>query len=146
MDRYNVVDDTGRVVYSIDGKLIRYFGTLEMRDRAGVPILQIGKDANPFFSGYSITQKETQCATLKQKFRVRPQFTFTLDGHEYTVFGNLRACDFTVVSGEKTLADVRKRSLRWGDTYILSIHDLEYMPILCAMTVCLDNALFHNFL
>jgi len=51
-----------------------------------------------------------------------------------------------VVSGEKTLADIRKRSLRWGDTYILSIQDLEYAPILCAMTVCLDNALFHNFL
>jgi len=146
MDRYNVLDDTGRVVYSIDGKLIRYFGNLEMRDRAGVQVLEISKGSNPFFSNYMITQNDVERASLLQKFRVRPCFKFKLDDHEFSVFGNLRACDFSVVSGEKTLADIRKRSLRWGDTYILSIQDLEYAPILCAMTVCLDNALFHNFL
>ena len=49
MDRYNVLDDTGRVVYSADGKLVRLLGKIEIRDRAGVMVLRIRKGFNPFF-------------------------------------------------------------------------------------------------
>lgn len=147
MDRYNVLDDTGRVVYSIDGKLIRRFGQLEMRDRAGVLTYRIEKDINPFFPSYTISdESDSVQASLIQKFNIHPNFEFDFDNNTYSITGNIRACDFAVMSGESVAAKIAKRSLRWGDTYILSIQDLEIAPVFCAMTVCLDNALFHNML
>ena len=145
MDRYNVVDETGRAVYSIDGKLIRHFGKLEMRDRAGIQLFEIRKGANPFFSSYTITSDEKE-ALVRQTFSVKPFFEFEYGENKFSITGNIRACDFAVTHGEKIVAGIRKRSLRWGDTYVLTIHELEYVPIFCALTVCLDNALFHNLL
>ena len=146
MDRYNVLDDSGRSVYSIDGKLVRYFGKLEMRDRAGIKVLDISKGANPFFASYSIADNGEEKASVRQKFKVRPHFDFTYGGKTFEITGSIRACDFAVMDGENIAARIRKRSLRWGDTYVLSIQDLDLAPVFCSMTVCLDNALFHNLL
>ena len=146
MDRYNVLDDTGRVIYSVDGKLVRHFGKLEMRDRAGIEILEIAKGSSPFFSSYTICEHGKARAQLRQNFKLLPDFSLQLDGQDFSVAGNLHACDFEILAGEASAARIRKRNLRWGDTYILSIQNLEYAPVLSAMTVCLDNALFHNFL
>ncbi len=146
MDRYNVLDDTGRVVYSVDGKLVRHFGKLEVRDRAGIQILEIQKGPSPFFSTYTISANGTLRAQLRQNFKLLPDFSLQLDGQDYLISGNLHACDFVISQKETVAARIRKRNLRWGDTYILSIQNLEYASILSAMTVCLDNAMFHNLL
>lgn len=120
------------------------FGQLEMRDRTGIVIFKITKGLNPFFSSYSVSDNVQEQASLIQKFSLRPNFDLEFNGRSYQISGNIRACDFTIVSDDVVLARIAKRSLRWGDTYILSIQDLESAPILCAITVCLDNALFHN--
>ncbi len=146
MDRYNVLDDTGRVIYSVDGKLVRHFGKLEMRDRAGIQILEIEKGPNPFFASYTIGENGASRAQLRQNFKLLPDFSLQLDNQDFTVSGNLHACDFEILAAGSSAARIRKRNLRWGDTYILSIQNLEYAPVLSAITVCLDNALFHNFL
>ena len=143
MDRYNVLDDTGRVVYSVDGKLVRLLGRLEIRDRAGILVLRIRKNFNPFFSIYTIENDDGLRVVLKQSFRVRPFFRFDVNEETFTVTGNLRACDFDIYNETDPVASIRKRSLRWGDTYILSVQNLENAPVFCAMTICLDNALFH---
>ncbi len=144
MDRYNVLDDTGRVIYSVDGKLVRLLGRLEIRDRAGVMVLRIRKSFNPFFCHYTVENDEGRSIQIKQNFRVRPLFSFEDGDSMFTVTGNLRACDFSIYREDGPVASLRKRSLRWGDTYILSVQDLEIAPLLCALTICIDNALFHK--
>ena len=144
MDRYNVLDDTGRVVYSVDGKLLRLIGHLEIRDRAGVMVLRIRKGFNPFFSVYTVDNDDGASVRIKQNFRVRLLFSFVADGQMFTVSGNFRACDYSIYREDGPVGSLRKRSLRWGDTYILSVQDLEIAPLLCALTICIDNALFRR--
>ena len=144
MDRYNVLDDTGRVVYSADGKLVRLLGKIEIRDRAGVMVLRIRKGFNPFFCVYTVENDEGRSVRIKQNFRVRPLFSFVDGDRMFTVTGNFRACDYRIFREDGPVGSLRKRSLRWGDTYILSVQDLEIAPLLCALTICIDNALFHH--
>lgn len=146
LDRYDVLDDTGRLAYTADGYLTRLKGSLVMRDRAGVELLSIHKGWNPFFAQYSIEPVDTGThgAEVHQKFSVHPTFRVDTGMEELTLRGNLHACDFEFLVGGEVRARIRKRNLRWGETYVLSVADMQAAPIYCAITIALDNALFHN--
>lgn len=145
LDKYDILDENGRLVYTADGLLVRPAGRLVMRDREELEILTLRKSANPFFANYSITTLEDpdeKFASMKQLFALRPTFHIEIAKTGYEVFGNLRACNFNIMCGTELYARIYKRDLRWGDTYILSIADSERMPIFCALTAALDNALY----
>ncbi|MBE6935705.1 MAG: hypothetical protein E7458_04295 [Ruminococcaceae bacterium] len=146
LDRYDVLDDTGRLAYTADGFLSRLKGHLTMRDRAGVELLSIHKSFNPLFANYSIEPVDTGThgATLRQQFRMRPTFLLDTGREQLTLRGNLHACDFEFLMDGEVRARIRKRNLRWGETYVLSVADMQAAPIYCAIVVALDNALFHN--
>ena len=47
LDRYDVLDDTGRLAYTADGLLVRFKGFLVVRDRAGIELLALKKKSEP---------------------------------------------------------------------------------------------------
>lgn len=146
LDRYDVLDDTGRLAYTADGLLVRFKGCLVMRDRAGIELLTLKKGTNLLFANYTVLSPEEETlATVSQQFHLRPTFQITFGQKQYQLCGNLRACDFEILHNVEPLAKIRKRALRWGDTYILSVPSMQDAPLYCAITAALDNALFHNW-
>lgn len=147
MDRYDVLDDSGRLVYTVDGKVWPFGGSLVMRDRAGAEMLKIAKRPNPFFAAYTLSElsdAEEEPATVSQRFSLKPRFELRAGEELYTVQANLRACDYDIFNRDSSYALIRKRDLRWGETYILSIQDLREAPVFSALAVCIDTALFHK--
>lgn len=148
LDRYDVLDDTGRLAYTADGLLIRFKGYLVMRDRAGVELLTLRKGSNLFFSNYTAESSDNDgeiLATMQQKFDIHPSFQITIGGSRLELRGNLRACDFEILQNDELHGRIRKRNLRWGETYVLSVANIQDAPVYCALTAALDNALFHNY-
>ena len=147
LDRYDVLDDTGRLAYTADGLLIRVKGHRVMRDRAGLELLSLKKGANLLFANYSVASQEEPdkvLATMQQQFNMRPVFQISIGENSFLLRGNLRACDFEILQGGEPYARIRKRELRWGETYVLSVSNMQDAPVYCALTIALDNALFHN--
>ena len=148
LDRYDVLDDTGRLAYTADGLLIRFKGYLVMRDRAGVELLTLRKGSNLFFSNYTAESSDNDgeiLATMQQKFDIHPSLLITIGGDRLELRGNLRACDFEILQNDELHGRIRKRNLRWGETYVLSVANIQDAPVYCALTAALDNALFHNY-
>ena len=147
LDRYDILDDTGRLAYTADGLLIRFRGYLVMRDRAGIELLTLKKGSHLLFANYTLTTTEDAgkvLATMEQQFEVHPSFDITIGKEQLKLRGNLRACDFEILHDAELHARIRKRELRWGETYILSVTNMQDAPVYCAITAALDNALFHN--
>ena len=75
LDRYDILDDTGRLAYTADGFLTRLKGSLVMRDRAGAELLTLRKDLNPLFCQYTIASFENPekiLSTMRQQFSLLP--------------------------------------------------------------------------
>lgn len=147
LDRYDVLDDTGRLAYTADGLLIRFKGYLVVRDRAGIELLTLKKGANLLFANYTLTASEDAgkvLATMEQQFERCPAFDIAIGKERLKLRGNLRACDFEILRDMEPHARIRKRELRWGETYVLSVTNIQDAPVYCAITAALDNALFHN--
>ena len=81
---------------------------------------------------------------MEQQFDIHPAFSISIGDDHLKLRGNLRACDFEILCDEEPLARIRKRNLRWGETYVLSVTNIQDAPVYCAITAALDNALFHN--
>lgn len=147
LDRYDILDDTGRLAYTADGFLTRLKGSLVMRDRAGAELLTLRKDLNPLFCQYTIASFENPekiLATMRQQFSMRPQFQLSVGDDNLFLRGNLRATHFDIFQKEEPHARILRRELRWGETYILSVSNIQEAPVYCALATALDNALFHN--
>ena len=99
------------------------------------------------FANYSVASQEEPdkvLATMQQQFNMRPVFQISIGENSFLLRGNLRACDFEILQGGEPYARIRKRELRWGETYVLSVSNMQDAPVYCALTIALDNALFHN--
>ncbi len=147
LDRYDVLDDTGRLAYTVDGFLIRFKGYLVMRDRAGIELLTLQKGPSLLFANYTAVSSEEPgkvLATMRQQFDLRPSFQIMMGQEQFLLRGNLHACDFDILHGEEPHARIRKRELRWGETYVLSVTNIQDAPVYSALAAALDNALFHN--
>ena len=144
LDRYDVLDDTSRLVITADGKLTRFRGHLTMRDRAGKMMFSIHKQPVPFFANYSIRDRDFEFANMKQRFSLFPTFNIAGEAGIYTIKGNLRAHDFEILHDGVAYGKIHRRLLKWGDCYVLAFSNTEDVPLFCALTIALDNAMYHN--
>lgn len=147
LDRYDVLNESGQLTFTADGFLSRLKGRLIMRDKAGIEILRLRKRCNLLFANYTITAEDfpdEPLAVVRQRFSFRPHFQITLGDDTLELRGNLRASNFDMFRASEPCARILKREMSWGDTYILSLSDIDAAPVYAALTIALDNALFHN--
>ena len=145
LDRYDILDDSGQLIYTADGLLTRLNGRLILRDKLGIEVLRLRKSANPLFSKYRITTFEDPdepLAEIRQCFTFRPRFHIVISGEPYELRGNLRASNFELTYGGTLCARVLKRVMSWGDTYVVTLSDPDNAPIYGAIAAALDNALY----
>ena len=146
MDRYDVLDDTGRLVYMLDGKITVFGGKMTLRDHEGVELYELRKNVDPFFGNYKVIDLSdgAEAAVIRQQFHIHPRFRMTAGEQTYTVRGNLKACDYDIYNTGSSYALLRKRTLRWGNTYVLSLQDYNYAPLFTSLVVGIDAAVFHH--
>jgi len=147
LDRYDVLDENNHLVFTADGLLMRPCGRLTVASPDGDPHLTLHKHWNPFFANYRLASPDNPDETrgeIRQRFHISPHFKIKLGNAELLLEGDLRAHNFCVWQDMSLKARIRKRELRWGDTYILSIGEDVDPATYAAITVALDNALYHN--
>jgi uncharacterized protein YxjI len=144
LDRYDVIDDTARLVLTADGKLTRFRGQLVMRDRAGQEVMRIFKSPNPLYANYTMTAQEKLYASMRQQLSVKPTFEIQSDDGNYLIRGNLQASEFVMLRDDAQFGEIKRKYLQWGDCYVLEFSNTQFANLCCALVIALDNAMYHN--
>lgn len=147
LDRYDVLDESGQLIYTADGFLTRLHGRLILRDKYGIEVMRLRKRFNPFFAKYALCTAEEPdipIVAMRQRFSFCPHFSIVYQDVDYELRGNLRASNFDIHQADTLCSRVLKREMSWGDTYVVTLTDPDVIPVFASIAIALDNALYHN--
>ncbi len=145
-DSYNVYDENQNLVYYACAKLFSlprqykiYRGsddsllfTMKRRVFSFMPAYDLF-DA----SGREIANMRKQLAIFSNRIDIQS------GDKSYNLEGNIWAHNFTISTPEKTVLNVKKKIISWGDTYEITIEDDSETDKLVAFVVMIDS-IYHR--
>lgn len=118
-DSYDIYDDDGNTVFTVEGKL-SWGHKLEVSDRNGNHIATLKEAVLTFMPEFEIYINSRYVGLIKKKFRWFEQ-SYDVDFYGWSVEGDFAGWDYTIYSGESTVATIEKVLFKWSDTYEINI-------------------------
>jgi uncharacterized protein YxjI len=136
-DDFDVVDDHGRKVLHVDGKVLSLRDRLVIEDPSGHEVASVSRKLIALRPTYQIEIDGEEAAEVRKKLFTpfRDKFTIDVPGPEdLEMSGDLFDHEFTVERGGREVASVSKRWLSIRDSYAVNIAEGEnHLLILCAV-------------
>ncbi|GAA4252403.1 LURP-one-related/scramblase family protein [Dactylosporangium darangshiense] len=136
-DDFDVVDDHGRKVLHVDGKVLSLRDRLVIEDPSGHEVASVWRKLVSLRPTYRIEIGGEEAAEVTKKLFTpfRDKFTIDVPGpDDLEMSGNLFDHEFTVERGGREVAAVSKRWLSIRDSYAVNIAEGEnHLLILCAV-------------
>lgn len=143
-DKYDVYDDKQQPVYHVRGEVFSWGAKIHLYDLNDFELYFIQRKVFSFLPEYTIFRGETPCAHIKKQFTLfTPHLTVESDAGDIEIQGNFLDMDYEIVRGGKSMGEIHKKWLSWGDTYRLSIAQAEDAAFFTALAIAVDNCL-HN--
>jgi uncharacterized protein YxjI len=139
----DILDESGRPVLHVDGKVLTLHDRLVIEDMAGQELGSVHRRLVALRPTYEITINGRQAATVKKHFFTpfRDKFTVDVPGpDDLEMSGSLLDHDYTIRRGRQTVATVSKAWLSIRDTYGIDIVDGEDELLILASVLALDLA------
>jgi len=140
-DDFAVKDESGRLVFTIDGKDFTLRKTLAFLDAKGDEVARIAKRIISLRPSYDLYRGKKHVANVsKNHFTLfRCKFTIDVPGpDDYEATGSFIDHDYRFERGGKTVASVSKKWFRLTDTYGVDIAPGEDPVLILASTVVID--------
>nr|WP_207720806.1 LURP-one-related family protein [Lawsonibacter celer] len=137
-DSYDIYDEAGRTVYTVEGKL-SWGHRLEIYGPAGDHLGTVKEEVLTFLPRFALYIGEEYLGCIRKEFTFfRPRFQLDCSG--WQVEGNFLEWDYTVVDRAGGLVmQASKELFHWTDTYTLDIVRPED-ALLCLMIVLAIDA------
>ncbi|MGI5242900.1 LURP-one-related/scramblase family protein [Dactylosporangium sp. CA-139066] len=136
-DDFDVVDDHGRKVLHVDGKVLSLRDRLVIEDPSGHEVASVARKLIALRPTYTIEIDGEEAAEVRKKLFTpfRDKFTIDVPGpDDLEMSGDLFDHEFTVERGGREVASVSKRWLSIRDSYAVNIAEGEnHLLILCAV-------------
>ena len=139
----DIVDESGRVVYKVDGKVLTLRDRLVVRDPAGREVAEVRRRLLAFRPTYEISVAGREVAAVRKHLFTpfRDRFTIDVPGpDDLEMAGNLLDHEFTIRRGDRVVATVSKRWFSVRDTYGVEIAEGEDALLILASVLALDLA------
>jgi uncharacterized protein YxjI len=140
---FDITDDSGSAVLSVDGKLFGRSDRLVLRDPAGREVAQVDRRLATLRPTYEISVNGQKVADVRQLFFTSFGDRFTIDipgPADLKMAGNLPDHEFTIQRGEQTVATISKRWMSVTDTYAVNVAPGENELLILASVLALDLA------
>lgn len=141
-DDFTIEDETGRVAYEVDGKVMRVRDTFELKDPRGEVLATIRGKLVSIRSKMDILRDDEVAATVTKALfaPLREKFTVALSGgDELEIAGSILDHEYTLRRGSSDIAVISKRWFSLTDTYGIEIADGEDEPLILSIAVALDE-------
>ncbi len=145
-DRYKVFDEEQNVIYHCEGKLISISKKMKFVETSTDTILyNFRKQIFSFLAKYYLTDVDgNEVAVIKRKFSfLKPIIEIESKLGDITLEGDYFAHNFTLFENGVELANVQKKWVSWGDSYVITVQDESRSHFLLAVIILIDSV-FHG--
>ena len=133
LDSYDIYDETGNAVYTVEGKL-GWGHCLHVLDRFGGHIATLKERVPTLLPKFDIYEGDRLVGTVYKEFTFfQPRFRLDFNGWE--VEGDFLGWEYAITCGGRKVAQVSKELFHWSDTYGIDVADPG--DVLCALLVVL---------
>lgn len=139
----DILDESGRPVLHVDGKVLTLHDRLILEDPSGQQVASVHRRLIALRPTYEIRINGQSAATVKKHFFTpfRDKFTIDVPGpDDLEMSGSLLDHDFTIRRGGQTVATISKAWFSFRDTYGVEIADGEDQLLILASVLALDLA------
>ncbi len=142
----DITDDSGNVVYKVDGKVLSMRHRMILRDPAGNEVAEVERKLIALRPTFEIKEKGKTVAEMRQHMfaPLHQHFTIHPDGQpDIEMKGKLLQHDFTMEQGGQTIATVSKKWITLTDSYGLETtgdgsNDVLLISVVLALEIAQD--------
>jgi uncharacterized protein YxjI len=139
-DDFWIEDDNGQKVYKVDGKAVRLRETFILEDAHGNELAKIQEKKLSVRDKMTIESGATKATVHKRLIGIRDHYVIDVDGGEdLKAHGNILDHEYEIERDGTTIAKVSKKWFRVRDTYGVQLANNQDVPLILAITVCVDT-------
>jgi uncharacterized protein YxjI len=139
----DIMDESGRPVFHVDGKVFTLRDRLVVQDMSGQEVASVHRRLLALRPTYEIEIAGRPAAQVRKHFFTPFRDSFTIDvpgPNDLEMKGSLLDHDFTIRRGDRVVATVSKAWLTFRDTYGVEIAEGEDDLLILASVLALDLA------
>ncbi len=138
-DDFWIEDDDGNKVYKVNGKAVRARETFILEDPSGTEVSKIQEKKLSVRDKMTIERGSTKATVHKRIIGIRDHYVIEVDGaDDLKAHGNIVDHEYEIERDGHTVATVSKKWFRARDTYGVQLAEGQDVPLILAITVCVD--------
>ena len=140
-DDFDITDESGAPVFHVDGKVLSLRDRLVIEDTAGREVASVHRQMIALRRTYTISIGGEKAAEMHKKLFTPFVDKYTIDipgPHDLQMRGDLLDHEYTVERDGDEVASVSKKWFRVRDTYGVQLAEGQDVPLILAITVCVD--------
>lgn len=115
LDKYEVTDSKGKVIYSVKGELVSFGKRLRIDDASGRGLAEVRREKHLTRDKYVISMREDDIEVFRiDTIRKVPEFRAKQIG--WTLKGDYARKDLKIMEGLHTIAHIRTKAFSFGET------------------------------
>ena len=142
-DDSDIMDESGRPVFFVDGKVFTLRDRLVINDASGSEVASVHRKLLSFRPTYEISVNGREVAQVRKHLFTPFRDSFTIDvpgPDDLEMKGSIFDHDFTILRGDQVVATVSKAWLTLRDTYGVEIAPGEDDLLILASVLAVDLA------
>lgn len=138
-DDFWIEDEDGARLFKVDGKAVRFRETFVLEDTSGKELATIKEKKLAVRDTMTIESGGREAKVHKRMLGIRDRYVVDFDdGKDYTAKGNFLDHEYEIERDGDKVAEVSRKWFRVRDTYGIEIEGEQDVPLLLAITVCID--------
>ncbi len=138
-DDFWIEDDSGRRLFKVNGKAARLRDTFILEDASGNELCKIQEKKLSVRDKMTIEHGATTATVHKRLLGIRDHYIIEVDdGEDLKAHGNIVDHEYEIERDGDTVAKVSKKWFRVRDTYGVQLAEGQDVPLVLAITVCVD--------
>lgn len=139
-DDFWIEDAHGTKVYKVNGKAARFRDTFLLEDAHGNELSKIQEKKLSVRDKMTIESGSTKATVHKRLIGIRDHYIIDVDGGEdLNAHGNIVDHEYEIERDGEKVAEVSKKWFRARDTYGVQLAQGQDVPLILAVTVCVDQ-------
>ena len=139
-DDFWIEDADGKRVFKVNGKAVRLRDTFILEDPHGNELSKIQEKKLSVRDKMTIQSGATQATVHKRLIGIRDHYVIDVDGGEdLKAHGNIVDHEYEIERDGEKIAEVSKKWFRVRDTYGVQLAQGQDVPLILAITVCVDQ-------
>lgn len=139
-DDFWIEDENGNRAFKVNGKAARLRDTFILEDAQGNELFKIQEKKLSVRDKMTIERGSTEATVHKRLIGIRDHYVIDVDGgQDLKAHGNIVDHEYVIERDGDKVAEISKKWFRIRDTYGVQMAEGEDVPLILAITVCVDQ-------